>query len=221
MALNGQVAAAAPGLKGYDTQIPLNAASAASAAEKHSFCIRYVSRTPGLTAQHAHDGTADLTEDEASAILASGMAVMAVQHPPKPPWSPNEALGASYGAYAAQCAQTAGLPVGVNLWLDLEGVASNASAADTIGYCNAWFEAAQAEGYVPGVYVGADCGLDGDQLFALKTRHYWKSGSRVPDVTRRSYQLVQSCLVVNGKQLDTDLTQTDHLGGAVSWLAPA
>jgi hypothetical protein len=220
MALNGQVAAAGPGLLGYDTQIPLDAVAAAAAAARYSFCIRYVSRTQTLRDGHARDGTADLSQDEAAAILAAGMAVMAVQHPPPAGWSPTAALGSRYGQFAAECAGQAGLPAGVNIWLDLEGVAAGSAAADVIGYCNAWFGEVAASGYVPGLYVGSDCGLDGDQLFSLATRHYWKSCSRVPDVTRRSYQLVQSCLTSNGQHLDTDLTHTDRLGGQVLWLAP-
>ncbi|HTD35752.1 MAG TPA: hypothetical protein VK665_19035, partial [Candidatus Elarobacter sp.] len=92
-----------------------------------------------------------------------------------------------------------------------------------IAYANAWFDAVAAHGYVPGVYIGDRAGLSGQQLFeALKFQHYWKSGSDVPDVAKRGYQMVQTIpgnpSSIGGVSIDTNVTQTDRLGGNARWL---
>ena len=124
MALQGNVAVAPPGVRGLDCDTAVTAAQAqAYFNQGFRFCIRYVSRTDALRAGHAGGATPDLSEAEAAGILAAGMAVMAVQHPANVGWSPSADLGTAYGANAARYAAAAGLPAGVNLWLDLEGVA--------------------------------------------------------------------------------------------------
>lgn len=215
--LPGHVAAAAPGLHGFDTNTVLTPEVARAFAQQgFSFCVRYLSRnTP--------QSTRDLSYDEARAILASGLALMAVQHVAAAGWLPSQALGAQYGSAAVANAQAVGLPPGINLWLDLEGIGSDAGVEDVIAYCNAWFAPVAAAGFVPGVYVGADCVLDGNELFwRLRTRHYWRSGSLVPDVEQRGYQLIQRITsaqdIVNGIEIDRDLTQVDALGDNVLWL---
>ena len=90
MALEGTVAVAPADVLGLDCETAVSAAQAKAYFDHgYRFCIRYVSRTDALRAQHAVDGTPDLSEAEAAAILAAGMAVMAVQHPagPRPPSS--------------------------------------------------------------------------------------------------------------------------------------
>jgi hypothetical protein len=64
----------------------------------------------------------DLTATEAQIILDSGMALFVVQHPLKPGWVPTAKLGHTFGANAAAYAGDAGLPGGVNVFLDLEGL---------------------------------------------------------------------------------------------------
>ena len=83
-------------------------------------------------------------------------------------------------------------------------------------------EAIGAAGYVPGIYVGADCILNGQALrFRLKFAHYWKSLSDVPDIPGRGYQMIQSAgQPVADVDTDLDRTQTDLLGDKVVWLAP-
>jgi hypothetical protein len=91
-------------------------------------------------------------------------------------------------------------------------------------YCNNWFDEVAAKSYVPGIYVGADAILTGTQLSNLKFRHYWKSGSTVPSIPGRGYQLIQTIpnpplgLLRHGIHIDFDATQTDSLGGQVIWL---
>src|SRR5207244_7123083 len=98
------------------------------------FGIRYISRAES-------EAPSDLTANEASAILNAGLALMAVQHVAKAGWLPSAALGTTNGRNAAKNANSVGFPAGVNLWLDLEGAATAATAQQVIEYCNAGFTA--------------------------------------------------------------------------------
>ena len=113
-----------------------------------------------------------------------------------------------------------GFPTGVNVWCDLEGAGSAASAQDVIDYCAAWFAAVDAAEFVPGLYVGSAAVLTGPQLYSLPFEHYWKSQSRVPDVPTRGYALIQlfPSVNANGIGIDVDFTQNDNEGGRVQWL---
>jgi hypothetical protein len=217
--LVGTVATASTGSIGFDTDTVLSSDTASMfSADGFVFCIRYLSlSTP------QDDG--DLSHLEATAILGAALALMPVQHVLEPGWMPTADLGDLQGAAAAANALDVGFPAGVNVWLDLEGVGIDASSDDVIAYCNAWFDQVTAAGFVAGLYVGADCGLTSDQLFwDLTCRSYWQSGSDVPDVDQRGYQMVQRITsepdIVNGIAIDRDLTLTDNLGGAPIWLGP-
>jgi hypothetical protein len=216
--LNASVTSAGNGLHGFDTDAPLTRDSAAAfQSQGFQFCIRYLSRS-------VPQAEGDLSASEAQDILDAGLSLMAIQHVMDAGWVPTLELGTKFGAAAATNAQAAGFPQGVIVWLDLEGVGEGVGSDDVIAYCNAWFDAVTAGGYVPGVYVGADCVLSGDQLFwRLKTKHYWRSGSSVPDIPHRGYQLVQRASdsdKVNGICIDRDLCMTDALGGTPIWLSP-
>lgn len=214
--LPGVVMPAAPGLKGFDTNTVLSLSTAQQFVnDGYAFCARYLSR-------NSSQGSGDLSAAEATNILNAGLSLIAVQHVAAEGWVPTAALGTQYGTNAAANAASVGLPKGMNIWCDLEGVAAGTSAQTVIDYCQAWYAAASAGGYVPGLYVGANAILTGDQLYYnLSFQHYWKSLSRVPDITVRGYQLVQSATTtVNGVSIDGDTTQTDNSGGNVLWLAP-
>jgi hypothetical protein len=213
--LPGTVQAAASGLTGFDmnNQLSLVQAQAFKAAG-YSFCLRYLSL-------NNQQGKTDLDHAEALDILNAGLALMAVQHVMESGWTPSARLGSTYGTNAVINAQSIGLPTGINLWCDLEGIAVGTSAQTVIDYCQAWYTAVNNAGYVPGLYVGYDSVLTGDQLYNnLSFQHYWKSGSLVPTVSVRGYQLIQSSNTqVLGTNIDTDTTQDDNLGGAVLWLS--
>lgn len=216
MPLSGTVAPALPGAQGFDANTILTAQTASRLRQAgFVFCIRYLSRAEGQQ-------SGDLSALEAERILDAGLALMAIQHVEGPGWTPSAELGTNYGLAAAANAHEVGLPGGVNVWLDLEGINYATSASDVIAYCNAWCDAVTAAGYLPGIYVGANAILSGDQLYwRLKTKHYWKSGSSVPDIPQRGYQLNQRIVpgdTVAGVQIDRDVTQTDHFGDAVQWL---
>ena len=218
MTLPGKVVSAPPGLHGFDANTALNGNHCRAAKQAgFSFCIRYVSRQDV-------EPRGDLTNAEANVILNAGLALMAVQHVAPAGWSPSRDLGARNGQNAARHVRAIGFPDGVNVWLDLEGVKNSATHPSVIEYCNAWFAAVESAGFVSGIYVGARAILTGDELFwRLTTKHYWKSGSRVPDIPHRGYQLIQKIIrhdTVGGVEIDRDLTQNDNFGQAVLWLSP-
>lgn len=152
-----------PPLKGFDTDTRLTQVFLNRIANQNfAFCLRYLSRTEV-------EAPGDLSPKEAQLILANGLALMPVQHAPpfqKPEagWRPTQELGAKYGASAASNAHTVGVPPGVSVWMDLEAVDPGATPQDVIAYCKAWYAAVAAQGYLPGIYVGYDCGLSGEQL---------------------------------------------------------
>jgi nucleotide-binding universal stress UspA family protein len=205
------------GTLGFDSNVPITAAIAKLyVARGYRFCIRYVSRDDGLRQYNSLHGTADISSSEANNILNAGMALMIVQHVPKAGWAPNPSIGRTWGEKAAAYASEAGYKEGCNLWLDLEEVAAGTPAQTIIDYCNAWFNEVINAGYVPGLYVGVNPGLDSDALFYnLRCKHYWRAGSRdVPDVSHRGYQIFQQIHNAGlANEFDSDVIKADQLGG--------
>ena len=219
--LQGNIELAPPGLIGFDCASKLNPtliSKFANDPKNFRYCLRYLS----LGTQQTN---VDLSRQEAEDILASGLALSPVQRVRTSGWIPTGSLGTTTGQNAANNAVSVGFPAGINVWLDLEGVKSGTSASNVIAYCNNWFNEVAAKGYVPGTYVGANAILTGTQLANLKFQHYWKSGSTVPSIPGRGYQLIQTIPnppmgeLRHGIHIDYDETQTDSLGGQVIWLS--
>lgn len=210
--LAGKVEAAPNKSLGFDTDTKLNYDTAKSFYnEGYRFAIRYVSLVSEVPE--------DLTHEEANAILESGLALMPVQHVPSEHWEPNGGLGSDYGGHAAANADLVGFPAGVCVWCDLEGVVPGVSPQSIIDYCNNWYDAVAAYGYIPGLYVGANCGLNEEQLGNLKFANYWKSESEVPWVPV-GYEMIQEYYPepVNGIGIDKDMTYIDDQQKAPMWL---
>ena len=156
MVLQGRILQAPAGLIGFDTTDRLNPATAKQYFNKgYRYCVRYLSHNKNAKSHYD-----DLSADEAQAILDSGMALFAVKHPLRSGWVPTARLGHTFGANAAAYAGDAGLPAGVNVFLDLEGVKNGVSASDVIDFCNAWFAEVEGVGYETGVYIGAAPGTE-------------------------------------------------------------
>lgn len=212
--LPGTVQLAAPGLKGFDTNTVVTATQANEFKNGgYAFCIRYLSIGVG-------QNSGDLSYNEAKTILDAGLALSAVQHVLNEGWTPTTELGTNYGTNAVANASSIGLPAGMNLWCDLEGIASGTPAQQVIDYCNAWYTAVFDGGFIPGIYVGADCILSGNQLYSdLKFQHYWQSLSTVPAIPNRGYQLIQQMgSTIYGLSIDNDTTQNDEQGDSMIWL---
>ncbi len=215
--LPGTVAAAPDQAIGVDLDTVLTGASAATFAEAgFRFAIRYLPRAGASS-------SGDLTAAEATTILNAGLALMAVQHVAAEGWTPSGPLGASNGEQAADDAWSIGLPPGLSVWLDLEGVAAGTPDDAVIAYCNAWYGAVAACGYVPGLYVGADCGLGASQITATAFGYFWQSGSTTPALST-GYCMVQSIsssYVLDGIAYDLDVVQNDAQGQTPFWLSPS
>ncbi|WP_080434476.1 DUF1906 domain-containing protein [Burkholderia ubonensis] len=207
--LSGTVQSAPTGSRGFDTDTSISSDTAQKFANQgYTFCIRYLSLGAG-------QAPGDLSITEANDILEAGLALMAVQHAERSGWGPSKEAGDANGGNAAENADAVGFPRGVIIWCDLEDVASKATAQDVIDYCTAWFVAVSQAGYVPGLYVGANAGLTGQQLYDLPFEHYWQSCSEVPAIPVRGYQMVQTRVSepVNGIGVDDDVTAADFEGG--------
>ncbi len=217
--LSGTAQAAPAGVKGFDANVVITSDQAQAFWDAgFRFALRYVGRTQ--MASH------DLSTAEAEMLLSKGFALMPVQHVLSGEWAASGDLGTEYGANAARFSQQIGFPPGVNVWLDLESVSTQATAADVIAYCNNWHAQVASAGYVPGVYIGWQPGLSGQQLYSkLKFQHYWAAYNvdGVSNPRPRGYQLVQSSGHGNVGSLSTDVydvdeTRVDAMGGQVLWL---
>jgi len=222
MPLEGHVFAATNGLKGLDVNRPIRASEAAALVEHgYEFAVRYVRRKD----KHPYD----LTAKEARAILAAGLGLMVVQHVAPEGWKPTAKLGSTYGNTAAAEAARIGVPPGVTVWCDLEGVTSSASAKAVMDFCNHWHSKVAAAGFVPGLYVGYGAGLDADQLYwSLRYTHYWGAYNvaAIDGPTKRGFQMKQRVATADDRvagfdaEFQVDDIHTDALGGLPTMLMP-
>ena len=220
--LSGIVQSAPQGAKGFDASTPIIPAAAEQFfARGYRFCIRSVAR---LTPRPG-----DLTFTEAQGLVGAGLALMVVQHVmSESGWTPDGALGNRYGVNAAAFAAQAGIPAGVNVWLDLEGVERGTAAADVMAYSENWYHRVADGGYVPGVYVGWRPGLLGSELYRLPFQHYW-GGYCVNEEYKPAcgWCLVQSPSTggtiagIRPHAYDDNVTHTDGAGRNVHWLVSA
>jgi hypothetical protein len=220
--LDGHAYAVPDGVRGFDANQTITPQIAAAFRGRgYRFCIRYVRRKD----QHSYD----LTRDEAAGLLAAGLGLMVVQHVAPEGWRPTAKDGTAYGTTAAKECSAIGVPAGVTLWCDLEGVASGTSAKQVIDFCNNWHSAAAAAGFVPGLYVGFGAGLGPAQLYQdLRFTHYWAAynlnADQFPAV--RGVQMRQAERSAADKvpgytfEFQTDFVNADKLGGRPTLLAP-
>lgn len=207
------------GAKGCDTNTTVRADQARGFyTHGYTFIIRYVRR--GLPNTH------DLTASEVKILRSAGLAVMPVQHVADEGWEPTAALGSAYGVIAAIEARGCGIPVGVSLWCDLEGVYTGARDRDVINFSNNWYDAVGDVGFSPGLYVGYGAGLSAMQLYKeLKFSSYWGGYNldtdKVPAV--RGLQMRQSVARAKDRfpgcpEIDVDTIHADALGGTPTLL---
>lgn len=209
--------------KGFDANTTISKDSAAMfVLHGYRFAVRYVRRHQ----PHAYD----LTSGEALGILGAGLGLMVVQHVANEGWTPTPDDGVLYGSTAARESHEAGIPSGVTLWCDLEGVAGHVPHADTIGYCNAWYHEVKRSGYVPGLYVGDSCGLSAAELYqALRFSAYWGAynlnADTIPIVRglqMRQHVAKPSDLIpgFTNQTMDVDVIHADAKGGTPSLVLP-
>jgi hypothetical protein len=170
-----------------------------------------------------------LKVSEAKSLLSTGIGLMIVQYvESESAWNPSGSKGTKNGGVAASECELLGVPWGVTVWCDLEGVAPGTPSQRVIDYCNAWHAAVSGAGYVPGVYVGYRAGLTPNQLYrALKFTHYWSAYNlnvdQYPAV--RGIQMKQSKAGSTDRpkgvtiDFQTDRVGADKLGGRPTLLA--
>lgn len=208
--LPGQIIQAPDGLKGFDCNQHLSQQVASVfRGYGYRFAIRYVPR------HKANPG--DLSRSEAAGILNAGLALMIVQHVQLPGWVPTGAMGKEYGTFAAQSAIDVGYLPGGMVWCDLEGVKLGTDHSDVIAFCNYWLDQVGHAGFTPGLYVGYDAGLTGDELYKkLRFEHYWSAYNLNADQfpATRNVQMKQGVeKVLSGVRFDPDTIKADALGG--------
>jgi hypothetical protein len=220
------------GSRGFDCNVPLTAETARTMRAKGAkFAMRYVRRA----ASSLHD----LSTGEVLTILKAGLAIGAVQHVAPEGWNPRATArqanmifgsGAAYGAIAAAEAKAIGLPRGVTLWCDLEGVAIETSPANVIAFCNNWQKAVTDVGFEAGLYVGWHAILNAHDLYyRLRFKRYWSAynanADQIPAV--RGVQMKQlpyppKALRANVPfEYDEDVITPDHMGDSPTFLIPA
>ena len=170
-----------------------------------------------------------LTAKEAKSLLSAGLGLMLVQYVESDTsWIPSGPKGRANGAVAASEAEKLGVPWGVTIWCDLEGVKRGTRAQKAIDYCNQWHSAVTSAGYLPGLYVGYHAGLNPTQLYrALRFTHYWGAYNLNTDQypAVRGLQMKQSrrnhgdSVAEFGIDYQVDRISADALGGRPSLLA--
>jgi hypothetical protein len=222
MTLPGHVFTAPDGVRGFDTAERVTANAAAAFRRRgYRFCVRYVRRDK----PHA----SALSVSEAKSLLSVGIGLMLVQYVESDTsWIPSAAKGTTNGGVAAAEAEKLGVPWGVTVWCDLEGVSPGTPAQTVIDYCNRWHSRVTGAGYVAGLYVGYRAGLTPTQLYrALRFTHYWGAYNLNSDLypATRGLQMKQSIRggkdAVSGTSIafQVDKIATDKLGGRPTLLA--
>jgi hypothetical protein len=214
------------GAKGFDTAQRLDARLCrAFKMHGYEFVMRYVWRTT----PHPFD----LSLDEVSTILASGLELGVVQHFAGEGWIPTGPMGALYGAAAASACLSLGIPPEVHAFLDLEGIDPDVPADVVDQYARAWSYAMKAGGHEKrGLYVGDSCILGPRALYELPFDCYWRSynldDDRVP--AARGFAMRQRSATeadvppgcgMTTADFDVNIVSGDALGGFPSVVAPA
>ena len=222
MTLPGHIFTAADGVRGFDTAETVSAAAAKAFRRRgYRFCVRYVRRDK----PHA----SALSANEAKSLLTAGIGLMLVQYvESETAWIPSAVKGTTNGTVAASEAEKLGVPWGVTVWCDLEGVKPGTPAQKVIDYCNRWHAAVSGTGYVPGVYVGYHAGLTPTQLYrSLRFTHYWGAYNLNTDqypavrgVQMKQLRPPRKDVVPNfGIDFQIDKISADALGGRPTLLA--
>ncbi len=156
--------------------------------------------------------------------LAAGLGVMLNQGYWGPAWI-DPAQAKLRAQYAVQQMRSVQYPLAGTVFLDCESMMALTPTA-VLNWMNAWDAEVHANGYTAlGKYEGSGVPLTGQQWYSdlALTAHYWKSGSAVPMVAVRGYQVVQTRMthLFDGVAIDDDEVGPDRLGGqAMAVVAP-
>lgn len=210
----------AVGARGFDTSAAVQSQTQAQQIfqANYVFAIRYVTLPGNPT------GVEPLTTQEAGWLRTAGIAVGLVQ-PFRTQSTITAAQGTTDGQSAAAQAQELGVPGGVVIWADVEGI--DPSECPIVQYLQSWAAAVSAGGYAPGVYNAA---LQSSEFAQLTTiNHYWQSGAGMEFAGNlgnpgRGYQILQlnpPDQMVADLAIDVDVAQKDNQQWEAVFWAPS
>jgi hypothetical protein len=186
-----------------DASVVVTASTSAKlAAEGYVGIIRTLAYKAG-----ASEAT-DLHADELAWHLANGLWVAVYQRVRLPGWKPIECDGYEDAEAAMLEAQKIGLPYGMHIWQDLEGVGGD--AADVPNYCKQWADGIAS--YGAALYVGYQTLLTPEQLHELPHDRYGSdAGHRLVAVSGVCWNQGKP-FVLDGITFDSGEMQADLLG---------
>jgi hypothetical protein len=172
-------------------------------------------------------GPGNMTLERLKHVLDAGLGFM-----------PVTLAGEFYDGPADEIAQLKALaiPVGVTVWLDVEGKKvwehGRKSPPEVIALLADWANTIKAQGWVPGLYVGAPQPLTGKELYSLPFTRYWLGIGRCVDRTGDdAYPDCGWCMRQDwhnkgtgmrwrdtGVFVDTNAVQCDHRGRVPTWM---
>lgn len=213
----------AVGTIGFDTSAAL---SSEQGTELAGLGYQFAIRAVGLSADPPPSWA--LGASEANALREAGLGIGIYQTFRNSGITADQ--GTADGNAAAAQAGNVGYPAGAVLFCDFEG-SYDVTSSVLIDYFNNWWTAVSGAGYLPGIYVGPQSILTGQELYSdLKFQHYWMSAANVPAIPTRGYQMYQllpylssmrSGFPVAGTLIDVDITASDSEGGMPVFWAPA
>lgn len=167
----------------------------------------------------------NITAGELAGILATGLGCALVGESRANGWIPNAGEGSADALRVVAKARALGVPQGMVLWCDLEGVGG--TTQDLLDYCHAWCDVIMRAGYLPGAYVGDSVPLTPAQLYLLPFVRYWHSLSMVQNVATAGYCMYQLyptttlALPSGPLQVDLDVVCHDYKGRVPTMLIAA
>ncbi|MCL2450879.1 MAG: DUF1906 domain-containing protein [Polyangiaceae bacterium] len=160
--------------------------------------------------------TSDLSREELAMLVDVGLEVGLVQHPRLPKYNELKShSGVADAITVGRYAVSVGVPAGVHVFLDLEGV-RDSSPAEVAEYCNDWATAIGQIGFRCGLYVGFDAVLNAEQLYALPGFDCYWADAGPRKVATRGFAVKQGFGVEAADGLpayDPDTMAVDRLGG--------
>ena len=116
----------------------------------------------------------------------------------------------------AEC-HALGLPDGVTVFLDVEGIGPSITAAQLMMKIADWAHPVADANYIPSMYVGWKALLTSAELYALPVYRYWKAFSRILDRNGQpaepacGWSVIQSPTTTRaGVQVDIDFVTGDY-----------
>jgi hypothetical protein len=150
----------------------------------------------------------NLTADERDGIFAANLGILLLTEATIGLLDAD--VGTSRGNQSVKRAIALEAPPTLHIVIDLESAKGDPVAV----YVDAFHEALVKGTYDSMLYVGADQPLDANQLFALQTTRYFRSGSHVP-VPQCDWccnQLRPLDQIIHGQRVDFDIIEADCEG---------